>query len=384
MGRYEQLDSLRGLAALTVMAGHFLYLFPNMLVTYRGTDGIGLFLIKYTPLHLFWAGHEAVILFFILSGFVLSLPFHSKRTNDYFPFLIKRICRIYIPFIVSVLFALLVKSLVFDPGLITASSWINGIWGLPSTAASIWQHFLLIGSLRSELNPVLWTLVHEMRISLIFPFIMVFILRAGWKTSLIAGFLLSCTGVLLYQIMDADYNANPYLSLHYTFMFMVGALLAQHIHLIRDRMSKLTPLRKLFLLLAGILAYTYSFLFHDIRLIHNTALNDWAITIGASVFILFAIGSESTAKRLRKRIFVFFGKISYSLYLYHTIVLLAATHILYDKTSEWVILLISLLGTLLFAVISYYFVEVTSIKLGKKLLSFNWSRDGQVNAELNK
>lgn len=64
--RFDQIDSIRGLAALSVVISHLSLVIPNVYIVQK---------LKNTPLHIFWAGHEAVILFFILSGFVLALPY---------------------------------------------------------------------------------------------------------------------------------------------------------------------------------------------------------------------------------------------------------------------------------------------------------------------
>src|SRR4051812_48108680 len=74
--RYQQLDALRGLAALTVVMQHFLSVLPSI---DGHSDNAWVNLWKYSPLHITWAGYEAVIFFFILSGFVLSLPFYGER-----------------------------------------------------------------------------------------------------------------------------------------------------------------------------------------------------------------------------------------------------------------------------------------------------------------
>ncbi len=60
-----------------------------------------------TPLRLLIAGHQAVILFFLLSGFVLTLPYKKKTGLGYGPFLVKRVCRIYLPYLGALALAIL-------------------------------------------------------------------------------------------------------------------------------------------------------------------------------------------------------------------------------------------------------------------------------------
>ena len=50
--RIKELDSIRGLAALTVVFGHFCLMLPSLPNS-----------IKFSPLRFLWAGGEAVIVF---------------------------------------------------------------------------------------------------------------------------------------------------------------------------------------------------------------------------------------------------------------------------------------------------------------------------------
>lgn len=63
--RFHELDGLRGLAALTVFASHLVGSFNFHSNSFA--------IINNSPLHIFWHGEGAVHLFFILSGFVLTL-----------------------------------------------------------------------------------------------------------------------------------------------------------------------------------------------------------------------------------------------------------------------------------------------------------------------
>jgi peptidoglycan/LPS O-acetylase OafA/YrhL len=87
--RYYELDSLRGLAALTVVFLHFSRICSPRVVH----------IFNYTPLRLLVAGRAAVILFFLLSGLVLTLPYKKNGRLDYGPFLLKRVCRLYVPYL---------------------------------------------------------------------------------------------------------------------------------------------------------------------------------------------------------------------------------------------------------------------------------------------
>lgn len=86
--RFLELDGLRGIAAFTVILHHFCCMYD----------------LKEKPYLLpLVAGHSAVLLFFVLSGFVLSLPFWNKGTfGRYDAYLVRRIFRIYVPYVAAV------------------------------------------------------------------------------------------------------------------------------------------------------------------------------------------------------------------------------------------------------------------------------------------
>ncbi len=85
-GRWKGLDGLRGLAAIVVVLHHSLLTSPSLALAYFGGPkapvGSPSWLLTYTPLHLVWAGPEAVLVFFVLSGFVLTLPVLTSPAND--------------------------------------------------------------------------------------------------------------------------------------------------------------------------------------------------------------------------------------------------------------------------------------------------------------
>src|SRR5579863_5158061 len=108
--RILTLDSVRGIAALSVVFHHCLVVFPAFWLVNQKNEVIAspaIWWIAYTPIHLLWGGLEAVIVFYVLSGFVLAMPLLRSNAPSYSAFTVKRLCRIYIPYAGSALMAAL-------------------------------------------------------------------------------------------------------------------------------------------------------------------------------------------------------------------------------------------------------------------------------------
>ena len=110
IGRIEALDSVRGIAALIVVIHHCFLVKPvysDFFFSHWKTNASGLvsWIFLYTPARLVWAGYEAVTLFYVLSGLVLALPWIEGRPVGYKKFALRRICRLYIPYVVAIAIA---------------------------------------------------------------------------------------------------------------------------------------------------------------------------------------------------------------------------------------------------------------------------------------
>lgn len=388
--RYDELDSIRGLAATSVLLAHIsIILQKNYFFE----------MFRHTPLHILWLGHESVILFFILSGFVLSLPFVSKRQLFYGDYLVRRICRIYLPSVCSVIIAFGLMC-IYSGKVEGMSDFFNGIWAESPTSYSLLNNIFLLGELDyMSVNPVLWSLVHEVRISIIFPFIMYLLLRISTKSNII--FMLSIPMLYLLsfflglKVFNFDYTAylsgysSFILTPYYVGFFVLGALIATNKELIREKYISLSKTSKKMLISLGAVAYLYDWIIvPDMKIIHNFIIGDWIVAFGGSIFIIIALNSKKVGYVLRLRSIHAIGKISYSLYLYHMIVLLTLIYIFYDKLNITIILFLAFIVSFVVASIMYYAVEVPAIKLGRNLTkrSLNGIRRKRMlnsNQELN-
>ncbi|MEI7026995.1 acyltransferase family protein [Paenibacillus sp. y28] len=349
--RYYELDSIRGIAAIIVLLFHCY----QLLGLPEGIKNV----IAATPLRLLISGHQSVILFFLLSGFVLSLPFNREKKPGYSVYVLKRVCRIYIPYLVAVAVGFAARTL-FNAGA------VPGLWNNPVDGKVILQHVLLVGEFNQNyFDPVIWSLVHEMRISLVFPVLVYVMNRFGWKVSLPATLLLSFTGmVLLRYHSSVDYFTNHFDTLHYAGIFILGALTAKYKPVLLQLLERSRMKHVLLVLAFGM--YLYGAEYAAAYGIFGSRIGDLAVACCGILFMLFIFSSPTLTSVLRCRPLQFAGQLSYSLYLYHLIIILA----LVNRMGHWngaALLLLTLLLSVLAAVLGYHLVEKPSIRLGAYL-----------------
>lgn len=95
-GKLDKLEALRGAAALYVVFHH--------------TIPYDIRLLGLPVGHLIRFGQEAVILFFLLSGFVIHYSFKLSRGKQFGNYFAKRFCRIYIPLVAVMLVSYFTES----------------------------------------------------------------------------------------------------------------------------------------------------------------------------------------------------------------------------------------------------------------------------------
>lgn len=365
--RIHALDSMRGLACLCVVVGHAV-----------ASVFIGHNIFELTPLYLMEAAHEAVIFFFILSGFVLVYHCSQSKKFNYTNFIVSRFCRIYLPYFAAILFAFLQFYYFNGKVAVDPRSWLNH-WTQPLTYRTFWEHVLLIGNYDlGAFNPVVWSLIHEMRIALLFPLLLI-VLRQNTVIALgIAGvFSITSAILLLFNLeISASYHSGFIYTIHYFSMFLIGGLVVKHREQLSAKLNALSHNKKAILLSSALLLYCYARMvaliphkYNYLKIsFFNEFLADWLVAISVVVIMTFCLNISKNEHVLQSRLPLFFGKISYSLYLVHVPIMLS-TYNTFPNVPLGVVITTSVLISIAIAYFFNLFIEVPSAKIGKKLLS---------------
>jgi peptidoglycan/LPS O-acetylase OafA/YrhL len=388
--RLPALDGLRGLAALVVLLHHTLLASqPTLAGPYNvgpyPTSGSLAWLITFTPLHIFWAGGEFVVLFFVLSGFVLSLPTarsgKQPRIASYYP---SRFLRLYLPVWAALLFAAALHFLGSHASLRGASWWLNGhsqaltLEGLRQDAGLLSKQT----GLSWALPDVLWSLRWEVLFSLALPLLLMLAVRVrSWHAYGVAlpvrahgrppGAWHSWSTILalLCLLALARHGSNEYL-LELP-PFLLGMLLAfrfAQIQRLALALRARTPRNTCAQLLLGavcICALTADWWIPG-EGAAITGLGAVLVALGACLMLIAALSVRAFGAFLCSSVMAWTGKRSYSLYLVHSPIVVALAFAYRGHMSPGYLLgAISL--SLLAAALFFHFFEAPAHRLARRL-----------------
>jgi peptidoglycan/LPS O-acetylase OafA/YrhL len=323
---------------------------------------------------LFWyplvAGHESVILFFLLSGFVLSIPYLRGTGQSYPIFLLRRILRIYCPYLCALGLAVAANA-VWHGKLPMPSSWSNMTWATPVNSKDVSQAILMLGHYNYQrFDTAFWSLVEEMRISIIFPFLFIFARRAGVRITLFTAAI--CCLLIHFATAAGSQLFSIINSLQYAAVFLCGILMALNLEKLAawyrslDRVGKAVLLTSSFLLFElGHLAASDAW--RGGWRLEEWNVKDWPVIVGAAGLLLIGLQSNQARKFLNSPVPRFLGRISYSLYLVHATVLFALAFMLQGRITRIVAFLIYLPTALVLSTIFCILIEEPFMNLGRRL-----------------
>ena len=317
MRRVASLDGLRGVAALTVLAHHALLLFPALAAPYftgrPAPPGDVAWWLVHTPLHLVWEGKVGVYVFFVLSGFVLTLPAVNGRGylwRSYYP---SRLLRLYLPVWAAVIFAALTFLLVPRTAEVT-SLWLDGR-PREVTAGILLKDTTLVGGSGGIASP-LWSLKWEILFSLVLPLAIWLAMKLRRAHGLLA------VGALIASAAGGIVG-EPFLI--FPPMFVLGVIIAMRHDDISRVAGRLTAWRWALLLATATLAASSRWLLMAFGAPDVLIDGSVGLMLAASgVFVVMAIEWRAAARVLISPPLRLLGRLSFSLYLVHEPIVVAA------------------------------------------------------------
>jgi peptidoglycan/LPS O-acetylase OafA/YrhL len=337
-GHIVELQSLRGIAATAVLFGHVIgyYAIPDWLADLGKLAN----------------GRAAVVVFFVLSGYVLTRSLHSS------PFDLNAVMRFYVQRWFRIYPAIWAASLL-GFGYLAGLHWNIPVDNIgPNFRAFRTDRYDLLhiaasfAGVQAYLLPQLWSIFIEIIASIAMPGIaFVALHRPGWMP-----LMLLVTTAISFAV-----DWSPYEICLYFMDFVVGAALAMH-RLPSIALSWLVPVCLVILSVTMLLPLDYtSPTAHIIETIFS------AVTI--SVLI------STPISWLRSRFMKFIGDISYSIYLLHFVVFcviakaFAMIHLNLNTVAMTFLLACATYAmTIPLAWLSYVYIEQPGVRLGKAFL----------------
>lgn len=378
-GFLNRVESVRGLAALCVALSHTLgYVMVNegwgrSLVDQPSARAVVLKIIDGLT-----AGETAVTVFFVISGVVIGRSLDARGGSgsagrEFVPFMIRRVLRLYPAHIVATLaiIALAALFLMGRPPLdfaaypamsADAAGWLNGDVFNPLKWRSVAGNLAMASW---TMNLVVWSLYAEICAA---PFLPLFHRlsrrKNGW---LDAATLAALTGL---SLLNWEHLWSRYLFVFYLGMMVETQGLVWARALERKLGGNLVAAALLYLLM--VLPNTFA--------AHRSPAVVLAEALGAFGVVSLVVCSEGRQplRSLERPLLRWNGRLSYSFYLWHFFIMTLALRAVYATLSagvvhrfEIVIFLATALVTvgaaLAIAQLSYTYVEIPSVGLGRRL-----------------
>jgi peptidoglycan/LPS O-acetylase OafA/YrhL len=312
-------------------------------------------------------GTAMVIIFYVLSGFIIAHSF-SKNKWSYKQFIINRSLRIYIPYIASALIAglLLVASyrlaaVLFESPVKDYHQRVMTAYSSGLNLTNFIKTFFFFKTERVNyfgFNYVYWSLLYEMIFYLVFPLLLKYL-----KYIFVATLVIYPVHIFYQPLPEIDYW---YLYLtEYLFYFLSGIYLYRFVISGKLDFYKGSVWLKKYVLLVLILLSFFSA--ELIGFSSYKSISFLAATVMSLSWMIYLLLYGAKNGYFTK-LFMFLGKISYSLYLIHVPLLLFFYSLVFyffsidSYSSPWVYLFFALM-TIPLAYVFYYLFEKLSFSL---------------------
>lgn len=345
-------DGARGFAVLLVWLSH--------------TSGRGQEIASWFSFH--GLGHIGVMLFFVLSGYLLSLPFKEGKKFVFSEYMVRRFLRI-----IPLYFVVLIGVYLFQ----AYSNEVNEQYlHIEQGFKGFLKHLLLLRG-----DGIFWTIPTEFMFYLFLPFIAIFLSRQN-----LIRYALVCFFALLY----GTYHLAIYVNIidMPSLMFIEVRSHSQYldvftIGVVFGLLSKNSPITEyyeshkkilnisIFLSFAVTVIFTVILVCKSIFIFnqpfyHVRFVSFFYALIFALTLYSAQMGNSYIRRFFESKILVYMGVVGYSWYLLHMPVLQMVNFL---NLPSWILFLISTVVITAISTVTYLFIEEPFIRLGKFLSS---------------
>ena len=348
--RINKLDGLRGFCSIMVLLFHYPYEYmPDFL--YNS------FFIRQS-----WS---FVDFFFVLSGFVISYNYsniYSKKS--FFSFIVKRIIRLYplLVYTTLVFFFFKVISDIFFTELVNYPKSITTYTLDTLNTLLLMNSTPFFGDLSVNLgmNFPSWSVSAEIIAYSLFGLTYLFFS----SKKIISHFYLILISILIYLFKENTFLAD------YSWLFLravVGFNFGCIVNWLFKKNITVNSFCELFLSLL-VLAFLFLFNVYDSK---QFFLLDLIVRPAFFGFVIFIILSTNNifSKALESKPMIFLGKLSYSIYLNHVLLLLVIPRLIFvffqmpqTSFSQIIVLIFTVIAVVVYSVITFRLVEVNVAK----------------------
>ncbi len=351
--RIKYLDGVRGVASLMVVVYHII----NSHWSYHTMAKASFFLFN---------GSEAVSLFFVLSGIVLSKTFLDATEGipqiNYTKYALSRLFRLLPLYWVVII----ISYLYFHNKELGSFYFYKDVL---MNKQHLYQQLLLVRGYLDKICLPAWSLAVELIVSLLLP-IFIFTFRINKK--------------LFYFLFPILFFAQPHFISVFFIHFLLGIIIAASFTKIENNEISFLQKNKVSILVMSVLLFSCRHMLHFLQIptvLQNVANNILALdtyfitAFGAAGLLVLLINSSKAQRFFESKIVLFLGEISYSMYLiHHLIITIFINHILqlenqFGKAKALVIMGIGVIVcTFLFSFLLHKCIEKPFIALGKKVV----------------
>ena len=352
--RLPELDALRGVAALVVVVHHAL----EMLRPFELTDGTVAgraihILLNFSPFRVLEFGRGPVLFFFVLSGYVLTRALLKSGSPGLLAFAAQRCVRLLIPVTASVVLSYTLYYLVADPALLQGPLLNRSltIWSKPPDVAAVLREVALLQTNQdpTRLNNVLWSLAHEWRLTLLLPLVLLFRHRISLLLALATaatGFGAMFSAGENFIMLGPELHGSIVATVYFSLSIASGAALA-----LAGQVPVLSREQRI---ATGI---------GIVMLVGMTS--DLAVYLASVLLIVLAQQPGRLQQVLRWRPLLWLGQVSFSLYLIHSLIMVAWMCLLYGRLPDWAIVVSGALLAVLATPLFFHCVERPSRDLAR-------------------